>query len=245
MYVFGFLVVWSLLVWRIRRGETKFSLDQVWVVAVVVFLGGIFGGRIGSIFLYGDGMYIFSWESFFSPIDTMTGVWIGWRGMSFFGALIGAGMFGWIVTYWKRISFFEMADFIVPAVPLGLFFGRIGNFLNGELWGRESGNFLAMRVEGVMRHPSQLYEAFFEGLVLFLFLWILRKKKMFPGALLFLFGIGYGVTRFVMEFFRDEIIYVWGMTQGQVYAGVLFLVSGMMFWWEWKKCDRIRVRDEG
>lgn len=249
MYIIGFLVIWGLVVWRVRHNETDLSLDVVWDIVVVVFLGSIVGGRLGFVLLYGDNEFsILGVFRAFFPINPATGEWVGWYGMSFFGALVGAIIFGWLGTRWKKITFLRFADFVVVAIPLGYMFGRIGNFLNGELFGKETTSIFGVMVRGVMRHPSQLYEAILEGGVLFIVLWSIRKKTFFPGAMLAFFGMGYAVMRFVAEYFRNEPLFfscwVWELTQGQLYASVLFVAAVLFYWWRRKKYDRINKQDK-
>lgn len=238
MYLVGFSAIWGCLIWRSRRGEERIALDILWDIVSIAFFGALIGGRIGYVFLYSDGE---GWSNFFSPWDELTGEWTGWYGMSFFGALLGALLFGAGATWWKKVSFFVVADLLAPTIPLGIFFGRIGNFLNGELFGRETSNWIGMSVDGVMRHPSQLYEALLEGMVLFLIVWNVRNMQRNPGVLLALFGIGYGCARFVAEFFRDEEVYVWGITQGQVYAFILIGISGIVFVWRGRRYDEFSL----
>ncbi len=246
MYFVGFWVVWFLLVWRVRQQETDVDLDTMWNVVIAAFLGVIVGGRLGSIFLYGQGEISLSRIlQAFSPRDPLTGQWIGWYGMSFFGALVGAVILGWVVARWKRVSFLKIADFVIVAVPLGYVFGRIGNFLNGELFGRETTSVFGMMVNGVIRHPSQLYEAVLEGVVLFVVLWSIRNRVFFSGAMLSFFGMGYAMARFVAEYFRNELSYCsflgWEITQGQLYASILFVTSIIFYWWRKRKCDKINT----
>lgn len=236
MYLVGLLCVWILLLWLSRKKEASFSRDTLWDVMAVVFLGGILGGRMGFAVLYGDGVSF--WE-IFSPWDAQSGEWTGWYGMSFFGAVLGAMISGWVATRWKKVSFLGVADCIAPLVPIGIFFGRIGNFFNGELIGRETNFFLGMMVNGAIRHPSQLYEAIAEGVLLFLFLWFVRRWATLPGGMLALLGMGYGSARFVCEFFREESLYAWGMTQGQFYSIILLIVSALFLWRQWRKYGRI------
>lgn len=238
-YLVGFFAVWILVRWRVRKGETKIASDDLWDAGVLIFLGGILGGRLGWLLLYGHSSSIREFFLLWLPWNTGAHAWTGWYGMSFFGALAGAVITGIAVARRKGISFFDMADAIIPAVPLGIFFGRVGNFLNGELFGKETESVLAMRVDGVMRHPSSLYEAILEGLFLFGFLWFFRNKRFFSGSGLALFGMGYGIVRCIAEFFRQESEYFGGVTQGQLYSVMLFAGCAGWMWWKKGKYDKL------
>ena len=132
---------------------------------------------------------------------------VGISGMSYHGGAIAVILAGIIFCYKRGIDFWRMTDLFCSAAPLGYTFGRIGNFINGELYGRATdvpwGMFFPLDPEHLLRHPSQLYEAFFEGIVLFAILWALRKKFSFTGAIFALYIVGYGIVRFFIEFFRE------------------------------------------
>lgn len=221
MYLVAFAVVYFLLRWRIKRGE--FSTKMLNILPDFMFYaipGVLIGGRLGYVLFYNFPYYLAHPLEIISPISVVSGGLqvTGIYGMSFHGGLIGVILAGWIFSKKQKLSFRELADFVVPAIPAGYFFGRIGNFLNGELYGRateklwgmyfpataETQNFSSLQ----LRHPSQLYEAFFEGLVLFAILWALRngikyKNKLFHVPCFMLYVLGYGFFRFFIEFFRD------------------------------------------
>lgn len=241
MYLAGFLAVMGVLLWRVRKKETEIPFGTILDVAVTVFLGGILGGRVGYAFLYDEVSSVTDFLGVFVPWDSVNGIWTGWYGMSFFGAIVGAIIASVLVCRWKRISFFTIADLVAPVIPVGIFFGRVGNFLNGELWGRETTSMFGVAVNGEVRYPSQIIEAFLEGILLFVILWSLRNKKLVPGAHLAMLGAGYGAMRFVSEFFRDELIYIGGLTQGQVYSLVLMGISGGLLWWQWRKYGKMSL----
>jgi len=237
MYVVGFFVVWRVLSWRIQKKEIKeLSQEDLLDMLSWGFLGMLLGGRFGYVFLY-DGALLWSrpWEIFW-PFDAY-GMYTGISGMSFHGALLGGALALWLIGRKKKKSFFRMADILVVVAPLGIFFGRIGNFINGELFGRETSVAWAMDFgDGVLRHPSQLYEAFFEGIALFLLLWFFRKRGMHAGMLTCIFLVGYGVLRFFIEFFREPdlqmgfILFDW-MSMGQVLSGIMIVIGllGLFF----------------
>ncbi|MBK6401032.1 MAG: prolipoprotein diacylglyceryl transferase [Rhodocyclaceae bacterium] len=169
-------------------------------------LGVIIGGRLGQVLFYEPGYYLAH------PLE-IAAVWKG--GMSFHGGFLGVLVAMWLWGRRHGRPFFEVTDFIAPLVPLGLMAGRIGNFINGELWGRvTTADFpLAMifpQVDSLPRHPSPLYQAAGEGLLLFVLLWWYSAKQRPVGAVSGLFLLGYGVFRFVAEFFREPDAGIFG-----------------------------------
>lgn len=231
MYLLGFIAAWMLGNYRASRPNSGWTKDQVADFLFYAFIGVIIGGRVGYVVFYG-----FEWWK--QDFWYLFKIWEG--GMAFHGGMLGVAGGAWYFARKSKKSFFEVTDFVIPLVPLGLMFGRIGNFINGELWGREASAdfFLAMRFPGdqlgLLRHPSQLYEALFEGLILFIVLWLYSAKPRPRMAVSGLFLLGYGTARFCIEFFREpdahlgEII-SW-LTMGQVLsapmivAGVILLV---------------------
>ncbi|MEI8344164.1 MAG: prolipoprotein diacylglyceryl transferase [Candidatus Moraniibacteriota bacterium] len=261
MYVVGFAIVWLLLNWRIRKGEqlisnvqypmpnaketrsekqetknnikhTKYLMqDTILDLMLVVFLGGTVGGRVGYVILYNLTYFLTHPLEIISPYGT-EGVFVGLYGMSYHGALLGALLGAYGYTKIKQVDFLSYADFVIPALPLGYFFGRLGNFLNGELVGRETSSWLGMYFvssQTVLRYPSQIFEALAEGLLLFIVLWKLRNQQKFEkGFLLILYIFSYNIVRFICEFFRNpdsQLGYVFlGLTMGQI----LSIVSGLI-----------------
>lgn len=223
MYVLGFFVAWWGLRRRAKQQGSVVSPGQVEDMIFYGALGTILGGRIGSMLLYNFDSLLADPLSFFR-------VWEG--GMSFHGALLGVILAMWIYARRHKLAFFAVTDFIAPWIPPGLGFGRIGNFINGELWGHETSPDApwAVVVEevvdgvvvGVPRHPSQLYEAFLEGLVLFLILVLFARRPRPLMSVSGLFLLGYGVFRFAVEFVRmpdDGIYLAWGwFTKGQAFS---------------------------
>jgi phosphatidylglycerol:prolipoprotein diacylglycerol transferase len=224
MYVIGILLAWKLLSMRCRRfhsGEyngwnTAFTQGQIDDIIFYAALSIMIGGRLGSmIFYYPD-------EFFANPMQFFQ---IQKGGMSFHGGLLGVIIGLCIYALVKKIPWQDIADIIVSVTPLGLLFGRIGNFINGELWGKPSEVAWAVNFRNVgggdfARHPSMLYEAALEGLVLFIILWTMTSKSYRRGAPFGWFLLLYGVFRFAVEFIREpdaQIGYLaWGwFTQGQ------------------------------
>jgi len=219
-----------------RAGTARYKIqDTLLDLMLVVFAGLLIGGRLGYVLFYDLAYYVQNPISIISPYDPVTHQFIGIYGMSYHGALIGALSAGWIFVKIKKLNFWRWANFVAPAIPAGYFFGRIGNFLNGELYGRATDEFLGMYFPGdpygLLRHPSALYEAFLEGLALFLILWILRNDQKYQVRLFLLYIIGYAVARIMAEFFREpdaQIGYLFGfLTLGQLLS-FLMLIFGLL-----------------
>ncbi len=157
--------------------------------------------------------------------------------MSFHGGLIAVLLATLLFCRKQGIDFWRFADLFCPAIPLGYTFGRIGNFINGELYGRATdvpwGMFFPLDPAHLLRHPSQLYEAFFEGIVLFAVLWLIRKRSPFDGALFALFLIGYGSVRFFIEFFREpdaQLGFILGpFSMGQLLCLLMIAAGGWLY----------------
>lgn len=199
-----------------------------------IFVGAFIGGRVGYALLYAPEYF---WQhplTLFVPFDA--GVFTGFFGMSFFGGIMGAIIMLTIFLRKEKESFFEWTDYYVGAVPIALFFGRIGNFFNGELYGRTTSVPFGMYFPGsggVLRHPTQLYEAFLEGIVLFTFLFFLRRFSKTPGVLSGFFLLGYGLLRVVVEFFREpdfqDPLFM-NLSLGQLYSFLLILMAiGLLY----------------
>jgi phosphatidylglycerol:prolipoprotein diacylglycerol transferase len=236
MYLVGFLTVVSLLRWRICKKETSFEWSTILDFLVYSFLGALAGGRIGYILFYNLNYFIKNPVEAFLPFqNTNSGFEItGFYGMSYFGAVIGLALTAYWFAKKRNLDLLRLLDFVVVAIPAGYFSGRIGNFINGELYGRATKSIIGINFgDGILRHPSQLYEAFFEGLVLFAILWIMRNKFQHKkGFLTGMYLVGYGVVRFLIEFFREPDSHIGfvleGFTLGQVFA-LLFVVVGIGF----------------
>lgn len=206
-YLVGFSIVYLLLLWRVARGELRLNGvgKDLFDVTLFVFLASLIGGRLGYVLLYDPAYFIAHPLAVISPF-AQDGSFVGLFGMSFFGALIGGIFALWFYCKKNKKSFWELADFIAPAIPAGYFFGRLGNFLNGELYGRVTVSPLGMHFANAgsaLRWPSQLVEAMFEGLVLFWLLWSIRNNKKYAKRIGLLYVIGYALARFVAEFFRE------------------------------------------
>lgn len=228
-FVVGIFSVWLVMEYQKKTwpGAEQF-LDEVFLVLLV---GGFLGARIGYVLWYAPEYFQAYPEAIFSPFDPVTGRYVGFFGMSFYGALCGAGSFlvGW--SFIRKEKFLIWVDRLALVLPLGIFFGRMGNFFNGELFGRSTEmpwGVVFPTKDLVLRHPSPLYEAVGEGLLLFGILWILnRKMTLNPGQLLAFFLIGYGGIRFELEFFREPDMYL-GYTMGFLTLGQIFSLLAVL-----------------
>ncbi len=194
MYLFGFAGAWWL--GRVRAERYGWTAEQVEDLLFYGAIGVIIGGRLGYSLFYDFAANVAN------PLNIFK-VWQG--GMSFHGGLLGVLTAFWLFSKKTGKSYFTISDFIAPMVPIGLFFGRMGNFINGELWGKASDVPWAMVFPTggpLARHPSQLYEAGLEGLVLFIILWWYSNNAKPLGAVSGLFLLGYGVFRFLIELVR-------------------------------------------
>ncbi|QGM81628.1 prolipoprotein diacylglyceryl transferase [Otariodibacter oris] len=197
MYLLGFGFAYWLGTKRAKSSNGVWTTEQVDQLLFNGFWGVILGGRIGDVFFY-------SFDYFLQDPLYLFRIWEG--GMSFHGGLIGVIIMMIFTSYRQKRSFWQTADFVAPLIPFGLGMGRIGNFINGELWGRVTDVPWAMMFPSggyLPRHPSQIYEAVLEGLVLFIILnWFIRKPRPM-GSVSGLFLLGYGIFRFIVEYFRE------------------------------------------
>lgn len=225
MYVFGFVGGYFLVRWLAKKKKVDLPKDVLQELISYLVIGVIAGGRLGYVLFYNLPFYLAN------PLEIFA-VWRG--GMSFHGGLIGASLMGWWFTKKHGLSFYRLADLCVVAVPIGLGLGRIGNFINGELYGRPTNvPWAVVFPQGgpVPRHPSQLYEAFLEGVVLFVVLLWLSERVQTEGVLLWTFIGGYGVARFLVEFFREpdpQLGFVLGpFSMGQILSLAMILTAAL------------------
>ncbi|MDR1777789.1 MAG: prolipoprotein diacylglyceryl transferase [Desulfovibrio sp.] len=229
MYLFGFGTGWFLGRRRAALPNSGWQAASVDDMLTCAMLGVILGGRFGYVLFYDLAAYVREpWE--------ILRIWNG--GMSFHGGLLGVIAALAIFARMRGLSFLKVTDFVAPLVPPGLFFGRIGNFINGELWGKVSDVPWAVVFPGagsMPRHPSQLYEAGLEGLVLFVLVWTYSARPRKNGAVSGLFAAGYGVARFCVEFVRvpdsqlGYLAFGW-LTMGQVLCLPLIAVGACLLW---------------
>ena len=237
-YIAGILLGWWYVLDLAKRAALwaprvmPLNRDQIDDLVLYVTLGVILGGRLGSVLFYNTAMI---WQD---PLEIIR---IDHGGMSFHGGLIGVGVALVLYARWKKIAFFKITDLVAPCVPIGLFFGRIANFVNNELWGRETTvpwAFVRDPDEPLGRHPSQLYEATLEGMVLFIILRLAthrfgQLKK--PGAVTGLFLMGYGAFRMAIETVREPDqgwLHDWplGLTMGMVLSFLMFAPGVWLVW---------------
>ena len=233
MYIVAFAVTYVLVRHRLKH-ENQFVISVEHINNLMTFLivGVIVGGRLGYVFFYNSSYYFHHPLEIFLPFKfsnhiTFTGI----SGMSFHGGLLGVILSATLYTKKNSLSFRNMADLFAPAIPLGYTFGRIGNFINGELFGRVTtsriGMYFPLAPGPGLRHPSQLYEAFFEGIFLFAILWPMRKIPFPNGTMMAFYLIGYGVARFFIECFRQpdaHLGFVWlSLSMGQILSGLMIL----------------------
>lgn len=240
MYLVAFAVVYLLFVYRIKRKEINLTAENVQDYLIWAMVGVIVGARLGYALFYNFNYYIFHPLEIILPFDFSNGFrFVGLSGMSYHGGLIGVILVTILFCRKHKINWFEFGDWLCAAAPLGYMFGRLGNFINGELWGRVTtvpwGMYFPQDATQRLRHPSQLYEALFEGLFLFVILWSMRKRNPFDGFMIGVYIFGYGLVRFVIEFFREpdaHLGFVLGFnTMGQVLCvGMMLAGIAIVLW---------------
>lgn len=237
MYLLAFVIAWLLARYRIAYNNPgKWTAENVSDLIFYSAIGAVFGGRIGYMLFYA-----------FSDLSahplSLFKIWEG--GMSFHGGILGVVIALFIFSRKINKSLLEVLDFTAPLAPLGLAAGRLGNFINGELWGQPTDLPWAMIFPSggnIPRHPSQLYELILEGLVLFTLVWWYSSKPRPLGAVSGVFLIGYALSRIFVEFFRQPdyqlgyLAFGW-LTMGQILSIPMFLI-GLYLWWT-KRCKPI------
>lgn len=234
MYLIGFGIAFLLARSRIKRGMSgniSYAVfDDLFFFCV---LGVVLGGRLGYVLFYKPGYYISH------PLEILA-VWQG--GMAFHGGFLGVILAMVYIARKHRIRWLAITDFIAPLVPPALAAGRLGNFINGELWGRTTDVAWGMVFRGagpLPRHPSQLYQFALEGVLLFLILWLYSAKPRPTGAVSAMFLIGYGVLRFAAEFFREPDDFLgllaFSLSMGQWLSLPMILAGVAMLAWAGRK----------
>lgn len=233
MYLVGFALVWWFGRLRIRANpQGVWTLKDFEDALFYGILGTILGGRFGYVLFYKFGDYLATpWKIFY--------VWEG--GMSFHGGFLGVVLAMWWFARGRKLDWLAVTDFIAPLVPLGLAAGRLGNFINAELWGRAAAVPWATvfpNVDNVPRHPSQLYEFALEGVVLFALLWWFSARPRPRGAVSALFLIGYGVFRFGVEYTREPDgflgLLALGLSMGQWLSAPMIVAGAAMLVWTYR-----------
>lgn len=226
-YALGFLLAAAVIYFVGKRWKMRFDLNHLCTVIICAMVGVILGGRLGYVLIYNNAFYAAN------PLEILN---FANGGMSFHGGLIGALLAGIVAARIIKMPYLSLVDVAIIGVPIGLFFGRCANFVNGELWGAPTdlpwGVVFGGSAGIVPRHPSQLYEALLEGLVLFIILYAMSfKKPPFPrGSYIGTFLLGYGVFRFLVEFIRQpdaQIGYLFGdwFTMGQLLSLPLVIIG--------------------
>lgn len=228
MYVLGFLGVYLLWVYRIKNypqyAKQGWNNDAVSDLVFYGAIGAVLGGRLGYVLFYKPAYYLAH------PIEIL---YVNEGGMSFHGGLLGVMLALFLFARKMQLNFLQIGDFVAPVAPLGLFFGRMGNFVNQELWGKTTQGWWGMVFSNggpLPRHPSMLYEAFLEGLLLLVVLWWFARKPRPVGFLSGLFLIGYALSRILVEFVRvpDEhlnyLLFNW-VTMGQILSLPMLLLG--------------------
>ncbi|MCU0563514.1 MAG: prolipoprotein diacylglyceryl transferase [Desulfobacterales bacterium] len=238
MYLVAFGITYALVLYRLRH-EPRFTVsrEQVNDLTTVIILGLMVGARLGYVVFYNLGYFLRHPLEIVLPFEFSDGItFTGISGMSYHGGVIGIIVAAWLYTRKHGLALRDMADLYVPCIPLGYTFGRIGNFINGELYGRVTtapiGMLFPLAPDKLPRHPSQLYEAFFEGVFLFAVMWSIRKMRAPRGAMLGVYLMGYGLVRFFIEFYREpdaHIGFVVGVfSMGQLLCAAMVAAGGLL-----------------
>lgn len=237
MYLLAFALAYVLMRRRLRHEPFRsinkpkpWTSDDVEDLLLYAIAGVIIGGRLGYVLFYKPAEYLAD------PLSIVTGIRDG--GMSFHGGAIGV-ILGILIYAWrKKRPFLQVGDFLVPVIPIGLALGRFGNFINGELWGRQAPADLPWAMifptgGDVPRHPSQLYQMLLEGVLLFVLLWLYARKPRYRGQVGAAFLIGYGIFRFIAEFWREPDAHLgllgMGLSMGQ-WLSVPMVLAGVALW---------------
>lgn len=240
MYLVAFGVTYLLAQYRLKReARWQFSPDHLQGLMTAMIVGLIVGARLGYVVFYNLGYYLAHPLEIILPFSFKNGLhFTGISGMSYHGGLICTILGAWWYIRKNRLDFWEMSDFIIPCIPAAYTFGRLGNFINGELWGRVTDVPWGMVFPGggpMLRHPSQLYEAFGEGIVLFTILWTLRNRVRITGAMLPIYLMGYGLIRFLIEYLRqpDEHLgfVLLSFSMGQILCSAMILTGALLLVW--------------
>jgi len=259
MYLVAFGVVYLLCRKKINNNEyTKLTLPEFEDLLSGCFIALIIGARLGYVFFYDFDRYMNSPLEIFLPFDINNGwEFTGIAGMSYHGGVIGVLIAIWMYARKKDLHLYTVADFLTPAIPLGYFFGRIGNFINEELYGRVTQSSIGMRfpearfddekpwfdvdgnevyssiVDYQLRHPSQLYEAFFEGIVLYFLIKLLKTRFTFLGFNSGLYVFGYAFFRFFIEYVREPDnhlgVILFNLSMGQLLC-IVMMIGGIVIW---------------
>lgn len=250
MYLFAFATCFALIVHTNKKEQLGLTKEQLDSFLTWVILGIILGARFGYVFFYQPGYYLSHPLEIIMPFksDAMGMHFTGISGMSYHGGLIGSIITVCICMYKNKMPFRTTINLGFFAVPLGYTWGRWGNFVNGELFGEVTTSPIGMWfpqahdspiTAPILHHPSQLYEMVFEGIVLFVILYFLRKKPMFRNQMMSVYLMGYGLFRFFIEFFRRPDAHLgrvdlFGMSRGQTLCSVMVIAGIALFIWNYR-----------
>lgn len=235
MYALALIIAIYTAHWIIKKDNMNLSKDSLDSYIIWAEIGVILGARLGYILFYDTHTYYYlthPWQIFNPFID---GMYAGISGMSYHGALIGFIIATVIWCKRNKISFWFMTDIAVLAIPVGYIFGRIGNFFNQELIGRVTDVPWGIVVNGTLRHPSQIYEALLEGLLVFIVLYYFRNRKKFHGQLALMYVGLYSLARITAEFFREPDIqlgFLYGtswLTMGILISAIFVIISVVIY----------------
>ena len=245
MYVTALLVGIGVAKWLVKKDKLPVEQSMLDNYIIWIEVGVILGARMGYLAFYQPdfSQYLLQPWQMFNPVRD--GHFVGISGMSFHGAVLGFLAGSTLFSMKHKINQWFMLDIAAVAIPAGYIFGRIGNFVNQELVGRQTDVSWGILVHGVLRHPSQLYEAFAEGLIVFLIMFTIRKRKTFHGQLISIYLILYGIARFSAEMFRapdPQIGYVYSdwMTKGQEFS-LIMIAFGIGLYFYMKKFGKKEV----
>jgi phosphatidylglycerol:prolipoprotein diacylglycerol transferase len=225
-FILGFVITYFMLNYLAKRKQLELSKDDVADFLMYIILGIIIGARFFYVFIYNLPFYLNN------PSEILA-IWHG--GLSFHGGLVGAILMGLYYCKKKKINFYTLADLTIIPLALGLALGRLGNFTNGELYGRITEVPWSMKFDGAegYRHPSQLYESF-KNLIIFSVLWFIKDKKFPPGFMFWLFVCLYSALRFSIEFFRQpdaQLGFIIGfLTMGQILSIIMLTIGAIMLY---------------
>lgn len=237
MYLVGFLLAWLLALHRANKPNSGWRDTQISDLIFYSAVGVVVGGRVGYMLFYNLSALLANPLTFFT-------IWDG--GMSFHGGMLGVGIATWIYSHLQQRRWVDVIDFVAPLVPLGLACGRIGNFINGELWGRVTTVPWGMVFPDggpLPRHPSQIYEFLLEGVTLFVILWIYSAKQRPRFAVTAMFLLWYGIFRFIVELFRQPdaplgfVAFGW-LTMGQLLSFPMILIGLVLLIWLYRNKER-------
>jgi phosphatidylglycerol:prolipoprotein diacylglycerol transferase len=233
MYVFGFVASYLLVRYQLKKKPWGIAKEEVDNLYLYLMLGLIIGGRLGYVLFYDLPLYLGD------PLEIFA-IWHG--GMSFHGGLLGVIIIAVVFCWRHKKSFWRIADLLIVTAPIGLGLGRIGNFINGELYGRVTSvpwGMIFPHGGPLPRHPSQLYESALEGGCLFVILWLLKDRKLPHGTLLAVFLFAYGIFRFFVEFFREpdqQLGFILGpLTMGQLLSSLMIIAGVALFFFVRKR----------